>query len=230
MTSARRRLLALIEHLGLPEDRTGMQGLRGWDVHDGAGTHIGRVIGRSTVVAAEWLDTLTDDWLFAKWSCRRLECAVHEIVRLRDDHADQRSAADARRTELQQCADYADHLQRHGLVLDEDCDERYADRTGHATEPARAADREAAEDFATLLRDLLGLTPDTPRFQQGRDQHRRADQLIRRARERVQGQVALEGDDMDAVSVTLRSTNPFDLEATPEWLMGLIEKYAPSSW
>lgn len=35
---------------------------------------------------------------------------------------------------------------------------------------------------------------------------------------------------MDAASITLRSTNPFDLEATPEWLMGQIEKYAPSSW
>ena len=125
-----------IEHLGLPEDRTGMQGLRGWDVYDGAGTHTGRVIGRSTIVAAEWLDTLTDDWLLAKWSCRRLERAVHEIVRLRDDHTAQRTAADARRTELQRRADYADHLQRHGLVLDEDGDERYADRTAHGV-PAR---------------------------------------------------------------------------------------------
>ncbi|WP_105972375.1 hypothetical protein [Streptomyces geranii] len=32
----------------------------------------------------------------------------------------------------QQRADYADHLQRHGLVLDEDGDERYAGRTAHA--------------------------------------------------------------------------------------------------
>ncbi|MGX1913544.1 hypothetical protein ACWIID_32595 [Streptomyces phaeochromogenes] len=243
--------------------------------------------------------------------------------------------------------------------------------TAVTTEAARAADREAAEDFADLLRDLLGLTPDMPRFHQGRDQHRRADQLIRRARERVQGQVPLEGDDavaagysaacawhgfiylekatgaaleyvqnlspwafcrflgdlavagvktgraqdryfcalatrvttaarvrseaapverlaqqrteilhladqphlsdhfttiapysvwityrleadasehtweaavsgyrvlpngvvdMDAASITLHSTNPFDLEATPEWLRALIEKYAPSSW
>jgi len=121
-----------IEHLALPEDRTGMQGLRGWDVYDGAGAHMGRVTGRSTIVAAEWLDTLTDDWLLAKWSCRRLERAVHEIVRLRDDHAAQRATADARRTELQQRADYAGHLQRHGLVLDEDGAERYADRTAHA--------------------------------------------------------------------------------------------------
>ncbi|WP_329557398.1 hypothetical protein [Streptomyces sp. NBC_00696] len=95
-----------------------------------------RVIGRSTIVAAEWLDTLTDDWLLAKWSCRRLERAVHEIVRLRDDHTAQRATADAWRTELQQRADYADHLQRHGLVLDEDGDERYADRASHAA-PAR---------------------------------------------------------------------------------------------
>ncbi|WP_405867980.1 hypothetical protein OG407_49260 [Streptomyces sp. NBC_01515] len=124
-----------IEHLALPEDCTGMQGLRGWHVHDGAGTHMGRVVCRSTIVAAEWLDTLTDDWLLAKWSCRRQERAVHEIVRLRDDHIAQRTAADARRTELQQRADYADHLQRHGLVLDEDGDERYADRTAHGVPP-----------------------------------------------------------------------------------------------
>ncbi|GAA1376187.1 hypothetical protein [Streptomyces beijiangensis] len=33
-------LVALdIEHLGLLQDRTGMQGLRGWDVYDGVGTH-----------------------------------------------------------------------------------------------------------------------------------------------------------------------------------------------
>ncbi|AVH61865.1 MULTISPECIES: hypothetical protein [Streptomyces] len=243
--------------------------------------------------------------------------------------------------------------------------------THRANEAARTADRETAEAFANLLRDLLGVTPDMPRFHQGRDQHRRADQLIRRARERVQGQVPLESDDavaagysaacawhrfiylekatgaaleyvqnltpwafcqflgdlvaagvktgraqdrffcelatrvttaarvrseappaerlaqqrteilhladrphlsdhfttiapysvwityrleagasehtweaavsgyrvlpnkvvdMDAASITLRSTNPFDLEATPEWLTDLIEKYAPSSW
>ncbi|TRO56202.1 hypothetical protein [Streptomyces sp. IB201691-2A2] len=36
--------------------------------------------------------------------------------------------------------------------------------------------------------------------------------------------------DVDSASITLHGTNPFDLEATPEWLTGLIEKYAPSSW
>ncbi|MFI1031261.1 hypothetical protein [Streptomyces sp. NPDC020951] len=36
--------------------------------------------------------------------------------------------------------------------------------------------------------------------------------------------------DMDAAGIHLHSTNPFDMEATPEWLMTLIEKYAPSSW
>jgi hypothetical protein len=36
--------------------------------------------------------------------------------------------------------------------------------------------------------------------------------------------------DMDAASITLRSTNPFDVDATPEWLTGLIEQYAPTSW
>jgi len=67
-----------------------------------------------------------------------------------------------------------------------------------ANEAARAADRETAEDFAGWLRGLLALTPDTPRFHQGRDQHRRADQFIRLARERVRDQVALDGDDVIA--------------------------------
>jgi len=238
-------------------------------------------------------------------------------------------------------------------------------------EAARAADREAAADFADLLRDLLMLTPDTARFHRGRDQHLRADHLIRLAHGRVQDQAALEGDeaiaagftaacawrrfvyreqatdaaleyvqnltpwqfcqffgdlvvadvrtgkaqdryflelatrvtiaararsqaapaerlaqqhteilrltdqpqlsdrfttiapysvwityrreadatettweatvsgyrvlpngvvDMDGASITLRSTNPFDTDATPEWLMAQIEKYTPSSW
>ncbi len=33
---------------------------------------------------------------------------------------------------------------------------------------------------------------------------------------------------MDAQSITLRSGTNRDV--TPDWLMGLIEKYAPSSW
>ncbi|MER6958215.1 hypothetical protein [Streptomyces sp. NPDC000618] len=243
------------------------------------------------------------------------------------------------------------------------------------TQPAvtrRAADRETAETFADLLRDLLMLTPATPRFHRGHDQHLRADHLIRLAHGRVQDQAPLDGDkafaagftavcawrrfiyreqatdaaleyvqnlspwafcqflgelmvagartgkaqdrffcelatrvttadrvrpedlpverlaqqhvevlrladqphlsdglrttiapysvwityrleagasehtweaavsgyrvlgngvvDMDAASITLRSTSPFDLEATPERLTALIEKYAPSSW
>ncbi|QIB49487.1 hypothetical protein [Streptomyces aureoverticillatus] len=123
-----------IEHLGLPEDRTGMQGLRGWHVYDGASSHIGRVIGRSTIVVGEWFDTLTEDWLLAKWGCRRLERAVHEIARLREDITAPRVIADARHTELQQRADYAGYLQRHGLVLDEDGDEMYA-HSGCRTTP-----------------------------------------------------------------------------------------------
>jgi hypothetical protein len=66
--------------------------------------------------------------------------------------------------------------------------------TSDINEAARAAEREAGEAFANRLRDLLQLTPATPRFHHGHDQHRRADQLIRRARERVLDQAPLEGD------------------------------------
>ncbi|WP_105973676.1 hypothetical protein [Streptomyces geranii] len=76
--------------------------------------------------------------------------------------------------------------------------EASATTTAVIDEAARAADREAADDFAGWLRGLLALAPDTPRFHQGRDQHRRADQVIRLARERVRDQVALDGDDVIA--------------------------------
>ncbi|QIB49486.1 hypothetical protein [Streptomyces aureoverticillatus] len=67
---------------------------------------------------------------------------------------------------------------------------------------ARAADRAAADTFSGRLRELLGLTPDTPRFHRGHDQHLRADRLIRLAHERVQDQTALEGDEVLAAGVT----------------------------
>ncbi|WP_328825969.1 hypothetical protein OHT77_01025 [Streptomyces sp. NBC_00252] len=66
--------------------------------------------------------------------------------------------------------------------------------TTEINEAARAAEREAGEAFANQLRDALGLTPETPRFHYDRDQHRRADRLIRLARERVLDQALLEGD------------------------------------
>ncbi|MEU6444960.1 hypothetical protein [Streptomyces sp. NPDC047046] len=66
--------------------------------------------------------------------------------------------------------------------------------TAIADKAARTAEREAAEAFANRLRETLRLTPDTPRFHQGRDQHRRADQVIRLARERVRDQAPLDGD------------------------------------
>ncbi|WP_460073988.1 hypothetical protein [Streptomyces sp. YKOK-I1] len=74
--------------------------------------------------------------------------------------------------------------------------------TAVADEAARAADQEAAEDFAWWLRAALGLTPDVPRFHQGRDQHRRAYQAVRIARERVRDQAALDGDDVIAAGYT----------------------------
>lgn len=116
-----------IEHLDLPADRTGMQGLRGWDIYDGAGAHIGRVISRSTVMAAEWFDSHVQlDWLLAKWGCRRLERAVHEISRLRYETLRQLRVENERRTEQEGREAYAAYLQRNGLVLDEDGDEVYA--------------------------------------------------------------------------------------------------------
>ena len=72
--------------------------------------------------------------------------------------------------------------------------ETSATTTSDINEAARAAEREAGEAFANQLRDVLQLTPTTPRFHHGQDQHRRADQLIRRARERVLDQAPLEGD------------------------------------
>lgn len=42
-----------------------------------------------------------------------------------------------------------------------------------------------AQDYATHLRTLLNLTPDTPRFHAGRDQHRRIDQAIRAAHDNL---------------------------------------------
>ncbi|WP_405867982.1 hypothetical protein OG407_49265 [Streptomyces sp. NBC_01515] len=54
-------------------------------------------------------------------------------------------------------------------------------------EAARVAEREAGEAFANRLRDLLQLTPATPRFHHGHGRHRRA-------RERVLDLAPLEGD------------------------------------
>ncbi|MGW0647682.1 hypothetical protein ACWD4T_02565 [Streptomyces umbrinus] len=116
-----------IEHLDLPEDRTGLQGLRGWDLYDGVGTHIGRVISRSTVMAAEWFDSHVQmDWLLAERGCRRLERGVAQIVRLRDDTLHPLRIESKRRHEQERREAYTAHLQRNGLVLDEDGEETYA--------------------------------------------------------------------------------------------------------
>lgn len=72
--------------------------------------------------------------------------------------------------------------------------ETSAKTTTDIHEAARTAERKAVEAFANQLRDALGLTPETPRFHHGHDQHRRVDQLIRRARERVLDQAPLDGD------------------------------------
>ncbi|MFD3931742.1 hypothetical protein [Streptomyces sp. NPDC058614] len=123
-----------IEHLDLPEDHAGLQGLRGWDVYDGAGAHIGRVTSRACVMTAEWFDDHVQlDWLLAERGCRRLERGVAQIVRLRDDTLRPLRIESERRAEQERREAYAAHLQRNGLVLDEDGEEVYAPRDDHAT-------------------------------------------------------------------------------------------------
>ncbi|MCM2424147.1 hypothetical protein [Streptomyces sp. RKAG293] len=73
-------------YLGLPDDYTGLQPLKGWNVYDHQGDHFGRVYARSTVMVAEWLDTFVQgDYVLAKWGCRRLARAIAEILIIRDD-------------------------------------------------------------------------------------------------------------------------------------------------
>ncbi|PKV84262.1 hypothetical protein [Streptomyces sp. TLI_146] len=56
------------------------------------------------MISAGWFDTLAEGWLLAEWACRRLERAVHEIVRLRDDIEGERGADSARCEEQEQRA------------------------------------------------------------------------------------------------------------------------------
>lgn len=88
-----------IDSLDLPEDRTQLMPLAGWNLYATDGEHIGRVFYRAGVMTAEWFDHIEEqDWILAKWGCRRLERAVIEILRLRDERlAEAKQAAQARR-------------------------------------------------------------------------------------------------------------------------------------
>ncbi|MGW0334322.1 hypothetical protein ACWD0J_21045 [Streptomyces sp. NPDC003011] len=113
-----------VEALQLPEDRTGLMPLRGWQVYDATGQHIGRVMARSCVLVAEWYDSHVQmDWLLAMWHCRRLERGVFEILRLRDETLRQLQIENERRAERERREAYAAGLARRGLVLDEGGDE-----------------------------------------------------------------------------------------------------------
>jgi hypothetical protein len=84
-----------------------------------------------------------------------------------------------------------------GFRTREDAEQAQVD-THLSNESARAADRAVSDAFANRLREMLALTPDTPRFHQGRDLHLRADRLIRLAHRRVQDPAPLEGDEVFA--------------------------------
>jgi hypothetical protein len=110
----------LIDDLNLPRDSwPGFNPLKGWHIYDAHGEHVGRVLSRGCVMTAEWYDRVRRDWLLAKWGCRRLERAVTEILRLRDEII---RASKAEAEQLQR-GEYAAYLERNGLVLDEDGDE-----------------------------------------------------------------------------------------------------------
>jgi hypothetical protein len=70
--------------------------------------------------------------------------------------------------------------------------------------------------YATHLRDLLNITPDTSRFHNGRDQHLRIDRTIRIAHERVQDDNPLTGDTLTAAGFI----------ATLTWTMGIRNENA----
>ncbi|MFC9848641.1 hypothetical protein ACFWFF_34750 [Streptomyces sp. NPDC060223] len=80
-------------------------------------------------MAAEWFDDHVQlDWLLAERGCRRLEHGVAQIVRLRDATLSPLRIESERRAEQVRRVGLAAHLQRHGLVFDEDGKEAYAPR------------------------------------------------------------------------------------------------------
>ncbi|WP_329376118.1 hypothetical protein [Streptomyces sp. NBC_01483] len=75
---------------------------------------------------------------------------------------------------------------------------------------------DAGHDYATHLRTLLNLTPDTPRFSGGRDQHLNIDRTIRLAHERLQDDNPITGDDITAAG----------FNATLAWTLGIRNEAA----
>lgn len=70
--------------------------------------------------------------------------------------------------------------------------------------------------YATHLRDLLNLTPETPRFHNGRDQHLRINHTIRTAHQRIQEDAALPHDTLTATGFI----------AALAWTMGIRNENA----
>lgn len=106
-----------IEVLDLPNDRTGILALKGFNLYNQAGDHFGRIFARGGVMTAEWYDdAIQNDWVLAKWNCRRLELGIIEILRLRDETIRPlvKVAEQCRRE------DYLAYLDQNDLALDEE--------------------------------------------------------------------------------------------------------------
>lgn len=81
---------------------------------------------------------------------------------------------------------------------------------------------DVGHNYAAHLRTLLNLTPDTPRFHGGRDQHRRADQAIRTAHDNLDQ--APENADTSSDELTAAGFG-----ATLKWTMFVFNEKAPAS-
>lgn len=113
-----------IEALDLPQDRTGLMPLKGFHLYSEAGDHFGRVYSRAGVMTAEWYDdAVQQDWVMAMWDCHRLERAVIEILRLRDEVLRPLAAASKRHAAEQRQAAHKEnlaYLATRGLTLDQE--------------------------------------------------------------------------------------------------------------
>lgn len=114
------------DDLGMPKAvyGIGMPGFRGWNVFDGEGQHIGRVLARGAVMTAEWYDHIEqNEWITAEWGCRRLERAVYQIALIRDQTVRVYRQRKTQEDRARAAQTYLDYLAQHGLALDEYGDE-----------------------------------------------------------------------------------------------------------
>ncbi|AKZ60750.1 hypothetical protein SAM23877_p041 (plasmid) [Streptomyces ambofaciens ATCC 23877] len=109
-----------IDVLDLPNDYHHLAPLRGWNIYDATGQHIGRLFSRGGIMTAEWYDDIDEfDWILAEWNCRRIERGIHQIFLLRDERL--RAAKLAAQAKVQEReAAYLVELAHQGLTLDED--------------------------------------------------------------------------------------------------------------